>query len=159
MKKLFRVPLLLAAVALASNLSLGTALAMGGSPQADIPTKADAVAPVQGDQIVVYYFHGNFRCSTCNKMEQYAAEVIQNDFKDALAAGKLTFKAVNVDQKANEHYVKDYNLFTKSLILSIQKDGKEVRSKNLDKIWQWVRNKEQYQNYVRGEVAAFLKEA
>ncbi len=92
-------------------------------------------------------------------MEQYAAEVIQNDFKDALAAGKLTFKAVNVDQKANEHYVKDYNLFTKSLILSIQKDGKEVRSKNLDKIWQWVRNKEQYQNYVRGEVAAFLKEA
>jgi len=39
------------------------------------------------------------------------------------------------------------------------KDGKEIRSKNLDKIWQLVRNREQYENYVRDEVSAFLREA
>ena len=39
------------------------------------------------------------------------------------------------------------------------KDGKEVRSRNLDKIWEYVGNKDRYENYVRDEVAAFLKEA
>lgn len=112
-----------------------------------------------GGTVTVYYFHGSFRCPTCNKMEKYAAEVIQNDFKDALASGKLEFRAVNVESKGNEHYVNDYRLYTKTLILSLVKDGKEVRSKNLDRIWQLVRNKKQYEDYVRDEVAAFLKEA
>lgn len=159
MIKKLRMPLLLAAVALASNLFLGTAWAMGGFPQADIPAKADAVAPVQGDKIVVYYFHGTFRCSTCNKMEQYSREAIERAFKDELVSGKIVFQAVNVENKGNEHFVNDYQLYTKTLIISSVKDGKEIRSKNLDKIWEYVRNKDRYENYVREEVAAFLKEA
>jgi hypothetical protein len=109
--------------------------------------------------ITAYYFHGTFRCSTCNKMEKYAKEVIEKDFKDELASGKLVFRSVNVESKGNEHYTKDYQLYTKALILSSVKDGKEVRSKNLDKIWEYVRNKKKYEAYVRDEVAAFLKEA
>lgn len=144
MKKLLFI--LLVTIVLAGNLFSRAVPAMAEENSADGTVKA-------------YYFHGTFRCPTCNKMEQYAAEVIQNDFKDALASGKLEFRSVNVESKENEHYVKDYQLYTKALILSLQKDGKEVRSKNLDKIWQYVRNKEQYQNYVRDEVVAFLKEA
>lgn len=112
-----------------------------------------------GTTVIVYYFHGTFRCPACNKMEQYAREVIVRDFKEELASGKLVFKSVNVESKGNEHFVNDYQLYTKTLILSSVKDGKEIRSKNLDKIWQLVRNKGQYENYVRDEVAAFLKEA
>lgn len=112
-----------------------------------------------GGTVTAYYFHGTFRCPTCNKMEQYARGVIENDFKDVLASGKLEFKSVNVENKGNEHFVNDYQLYTKALILSLQKDGKEVRSKNLEKIWEYVRNKDRYENYVRDEVSAFLKEA
>ncbi|HOW59687.1 MAG TPA: nitrophenyl compound nitroreductase subunit ArsF family protein [Candidatus Omnitrophota bacterium] len=153
------VSVLLAAVSLASSLFFGTTLAMGGSSRADISTRADVVAPLQGDQIVVYYFHGTFRCSTCNKMERHSREAIERAFKDELASGKLVFKSVNVESKGNEHFVNDYQLYTKALILSSVKDGKEIRSKNLDKIWQLVRNREQYENYVRDEVSAFLREA
>ena len=52
----------------------------------------------------------------------------------------------------------DYKLYTKSLVLSLTKDGKEVRSRNLDKIWEYVGNKDRYENYVRDKVTAFLKE-
>jgi len=157
MKKTFRAVLLLAAVALASNLFFGTALAMGKAPQQDIPAPTDVAPTAQGDQVVAYYFHGTFRCPTCHKLEQYAKESIETNFKDDLASGKLSFQVVNVENKGNEHYAKDYQLYTKSVVLSLLKDGKEIRSKNLDKIWQLVGNKEQYESYVRDEVAAFLK--
>lgn len=110
-------------------------------------------------RVIAYYFHGTFRCPSCHKLEQYAKEVIEADFKDALASGKLEFKVVNVEDKGNEHYASDYQLYTKSLILSLVKDGKEVRSKNLDKIWEYVGNKQKYFDYVKKEIADLLKEA
>lgn len=109
-------------------------------------------------KVIVYYFYGSFRCLTCINMEKYSKEAIETNFKDALASGKIEFKAVNVEDRDNEHFVNDYQLYTKSLILSFVKDGKEVKSKNLDKIWKYSRNKQKFITYVTDEVNAFLKE-
>ncbi|MCM8774834.1 MAG: nitrophenyl compound nitroreductase subunit ArsF family protein [Candidatus Omnitrophica bacterium] len=117
---------------------------------------ADEQAP--SSKVIAYYFHGRFRCPTCYMMEQYAKEAIENNFKDALASGKLEFKVVNVEVRGNEHFINDYQLYTKALVLSLLKDGKEVKSKNLTKIWEYVRNKQRYFNYVTEEVNSLLKE-
>jgi hypothetical protein len=109
--------------------------------------------------VIAYYFHGNFRCYTCHTMEQYSKEAIEANFKDALSSRKLEFKAVNVEERGNEHFTQDYQLYTKSLILSLVKDGKETKSKNLTKIWEYVRNKQRFFDYVTEEVNNFLKEA
>jgi len=109
-------------------------------------------------KVVAYYFHGSFRCVTCTNMEKYSREAIEANFKDALASGKLEFKAVNVEDRGNEHFVNDYKLYTKSLILSLVKDGKEVKSKNLDKIWELARNKQKFIEYVTAEVNALMKD-
>lgn len=109
--------------------------------------------------VTAYYFHGNFRCNTCHTMEQYSKEAIQRNFKDALSSGKLEFKAVNVEKRGNEHFVQDYQLYSKSLMLSLVKDGKELKSKNLTKIWEYVGNKQRFFDYVSEEVKNFLKEA
>jgi len=90
-------------------------------------------------------------------MEKYSREAIETNFKDAIASGKLEFKTVNVDERANEHFVKDYQLYTKAVVLSLEKDGKEVKSKNLDQIWQLVRNKQKFIEYVTGEVNTFME--
>jgi len=110
------------------------------------------------NNVIAYYFHGTFRCYTCTNIEKYSREAIEANFKDALQSGKLEFKAVNVEERGNGHFVDDYQLYTKSLILSLVKDGKEVRHKNLDKIWQLVRNKQKFITYVTDEVDAFLEE-
>jgi hypothetical protein len=91
-------------------------------------------------------------------MEKFSREAIDTNFKDALASGKLEFKAVNVEERGNEHFVNDYKLYTKSLILSIVKDNKEVKSKNLDKIWNLVRDKQKFMDYVTGEIKEFTKD-
>jgi len=108
-------------------------------------------------KVIAYYFHGSFRCYTCTNMEKYSKEAIEANFKDDLASGSLEFKAVNVEEQGNEHFVNDYKLYTKSLILSQVKDGKEVKSKNLDKIWELARNKQKFTDYVAGEIKEFMK--
>ncbi len=109
-------------------------------------------------KVIAYYFHGSFRCFTCRNLEQYAKESIENNFKKELAEGSLIFKVVNVEEKRNEHFVNHYQLYTKSLVLSLVEDGKEVKYKSLDKIWEYVRDKTKYMDYVKSEVNSFLQE-
>lgn len=144
MKRLFLV--LLAVAALSSSGIFLSPPAQAGEDAKDA-------------HVVAYYFHGTFRCPTCHKLEQYSKETIETNFKDALSSGKLEFKVINVEDKGNEHYGNDYQLYTKSLILSLVKDGKETKWKNLDKIWEYVGNKERFVDYVKSGVADFLKEA
>jgi len=108
--------------------------------------------------VIAYYFHGTFRCPTCHKLEQYSKEAIEANFKNELTSGKIVFKTVNVDEKANEHFVNDYQLYTRSLVISLVRGGKEEKFKNLTKIWEYVGNKQRFYDYVWDEIAAFLKE-
>ena len=109
-------------------------------------------------KVIAYYFHGTFRCPTCHKLELYSKEAIETNFKGALSSGKLEFRVVNIEERGNEHFVNDYQLYTKSLVISLVKDGKEIKSKNLTKIWNYVGNKQKFLQYVTEEVANFLKE-
>jgi hypothetical protein len=120
---------------------------------------ASALAFSGENKVVVYYFHGTFRCLTCTKMEQYSREAIENNFKDELASGKLEFKTINVEGEGNEHFVSDYQLYTKTLILSLIRDGREVKNDNLDKIWEYSRNKQKFTDYVADELNKFMKGA
>jgi hypothetical protein len=109
------------------------------------------------EKVYAYYFHSLMRCPTCYKLEQYSKEAIENNFKSELASGKLEFKVVNIDEKVNAHFVDDYQLYTKALVLSLTKDGKEIKSKNLNRIWELVGNKDKFTEYIKVELANFLK--
>lgn len=109
-------------------------------------------------KIITYYFHGNARCPTCHKMEQYTKEAIEENFKDELANGLLVFKAVNVDEKENEHFISDYQLYTQSLIISYIENGKETQHKNLTKIWEYAGDKKRFFNYVTTGISGYLKD-
>ena len=108
-------------------------------------------------KIIAYYFHGTARCPTCHKMEQYAKEAIEKNFKDELSSGLFVFKVVNVEEEANEHFVDDYGLYTKTLIISRLENGKEIKHKNLTKIWEYVRDKNRFLSYVTTEINNYLK--
>ncbi len=108
-------------------------------------------------KVIAYYFHGTVRCPTCYKLEQYSKEAIESNFKDALTSGKLEFKVINVEDKGNEYFTKDYQLYTKSLVISLIQNGKEIKAKNLDKIWEYVGNKQKFSEYVTNEINSFLK--
>lgn len=95
-------------------------------------------------QVLVYYFHGDVRCPTCYKLESYAKEAVETYFGDGVASGDLEWWPVNVDKPENAHYVKDYQLVTKAVVLSEVVGGVESNWKNLDQIWNLVGDKDVY---------------
>jgi len=124
---------------------------------------ADNAAPKAGAEkskatafVTAYYFHGNFRCPTCRKMEQYSRESIELNFAQQLKSGALVFQTVNVDEPENVHFVQDYQLVTKSLVLVKYENGKQKAWKNLPAIWQKVGDQQAFYDYVKSEIAAYL---
>ncbi len=109
-------------------------------------------------KVIAYYFHGTFRCSTCQTIEKYSKEAIEQYFANELKNGTLEFKPINVEEAENRHYVQDYQLFSKSLVISLVKQDKEVTWKNLTDVWKHVRDKDKFFQYVKEEVGKFLKE-
>jgi len=118
-----------------------------------------AVAPQTLDvEVVAYYFHGNFRCRTCRTIEAYSEEAIRSEFANELGSGRLAWRVVNVEEPENEHFVKDFELVTKSLVLTEYEDGEVIRWENLKQVWQLVRDKEQFFDYVHSSTRKFLQE-
>jgi hypothetical protein len=112
----------------------------------------------QNSKVIAYYFHGTFRCTTCRTIEKYSKEAIEHYFANELKNGTLEFKPLNVEDAENRHYIQDYQLFSRSLVISLVKQDKEVTWKNLTDVWKHVGDKENFFQYVKDEVEKFLKE-
>jgi hypothetical protein len=125
---------------------------------AEEPNKG-AVSAAIVDGVVAIYFHGNVRCATCKKIESYADEAVQAGFPEALEKGALAWRVINVDETENAHFVQDFQLVTRSVVLAEYREGKVVRWENLDKVWQLVRTKDRFVDYIQSETREFLGES
>lgn len=116
------------------------------------------VFSLEQNRIIAYYFYTTHRCSTCLKIENLSKKIIEKYFSKELKENIIVFKPINIELPENKHYVEDYQLYTKSLIFSLFKDGKEIKWKNMDKVWLKVRNEEDFEKYIKEEMDSFLKE-
>ena len=133
---------------------VGGVIAAGTAASAVAPQKAKAPATVAASPgILVYYFHATTRCATCKTIEAYAHETVASRFAADLEARRLAWRAVNVDEPANQHFVRDFRLYTRSVVVVDAKDPR--RFKVLDRVWQLVRDKPAFQKYVEQEIRSF----
>jgi hypothetical protein len=97
------------------------------------------------------------RCSTCMKIEQYSREAIQQGFPEELKNGKLEMRIINYENPENRHFMKDYKLVSKSLVLVNFVNGKQTKWTNLRLVWQLTGRKDAFLNYVRKEVRGYFQ--
>ena len=109
-RKLISVALFFLTVAVVGAIFVHSEKARADSPAASQPETTDT-------KVVAYYFHATVRCATCRMIESYSREVVEQKFGADIAKGRLEFKLVNLQLPENKHFVKDYQLFTKSLVL------------------------------------------
>jgi hypothetical protein len=114
-------------------------------------------APSHARKVVATYFHGNIRCATCRKVEAYAREAIDEGFQTQVAAGVVEFRAVNVDEAANRHFIHDFQLVTRSVVVTEEVDGAVARWVKLDNVWGLVGNRAAYLNYVQDAVRGYME--
>jgi hypothetical protein len=128
--------------------------------QEDEPADPNGAAALPGpdDGVVVTYFLNNVRCPTCIKIEAYTKEAVEEGFADALKDGRVVWRTVNTDEPASKHFIDDYNLVAKSVVVSQRRGGKEVDWEDLNLVWELVGDKKAFLAYIRDEVAARLEE-
>jgi hypothetical protein len=115
-----------------------------------------AAQPTVQHKVIAYYFHTNARCDTCIKIEKYSHEAIENGFPYELKNGTLELRVVNYEQQENRHFMKEYKLVSKSLVLVNLVNGKQTKWTNLKLVWQLTGRKDAFLNYVRKEVRGYL---
>jgi hypothetical protein len=120
------------------------------NPKAAIAATA---TPATSPGVLVYYFHATTRCTTCKTIEAYAHETVADAFAVDLEARRLEWRTVNVEEPANQHFIRDFQLYTRSVVVVDAKNPK--RFKVLDRVWQLVRDKAAFQKYVEQEIRAF----
>ncbi len=129
---------------------------------ADIRAEAAAGTPRPNEtakkaviKTVVYYFHSSFRCRSCQKIEELTARAIGERFSSDLASGSMVWSPVNTELPQNRHFVDDFQLFTKSVVVAVMDRGKPVRWKNLSRIWELLGDDRAFENYINTEVSEF----
>ena len=137
----------------------------GEAPSATETATPPAQTPEQDDdnttgkanyKVVAYYFYGNKRCVSCQKIEAWTGLAIQEAFEDEIEKERLVWKPVNVDEPENNHFIKDYELVTKSVVLSKLKDGTQESWKNLDRVWELLQSQDRFIKYIQGEMVDFM---
>ncbi|WP_108945389.1 nitrophenyl compound nitroreductase subunit ArsF family protein [Shewanella halifaxensis] len=100
----------------------------------------------------VYYFHGNARCTSCKLIEKYTKAAIEQGYQQSLQQGVVELQMVNLESKGNDHYIDDFQLITRSVVLAIEQNGKVVDYRRLDAVWQLFTDEQKFTNYIYREI-------
>ncbi len=121
-----------------------------------VPSLASA-AEATADRVVVMYFHRTQRCPTCMKMGTYTEEAVNNGFADLLKSGKVALHFIDFQDPKNADFTKGYGVGGPTLIVARITGDKVAEYRNLREMWTKVRDKEQFLQYVQGQVKEYLK--
>ena len=122
----------------------------GASPGGAANTAAAA------DGLVVYYFHSNTRCPTCQAIESQAKNTVDTDFALQLTSGEIVWKVLNYDQPANAQMAKQFEIQMPVVVLARMKAGQVEGWKRLDEVWALVGDKPAFAKYVRDQITQML---
>ena len=107
-------------------------------------------------ELIAYYFHGTRRCTTCMSIEAYTKEALESGFTEDLESGRLEFQIVNIDEPANEHFVHDFALDARAIVLARHDKDEPEQWKRLDRMWELVSDKDEFVQYIQTETQAML---
>jgi hypothetical protein len=127
---------------------------------ADLPAvRQDVVTPQPGvapDVVQVTYFSGDVRCATCVRIERLTRETVAKNFAAELASGRVVLQTINLDSPGNEHFVLDYQLISKTVIVSDRAKGQELKWENLQEVWSKQKDAHTFEAYVVDAVRRHL---
>lgn len=114
-------------------------------------TGAGAAAPAgapaeRADRVVVYYVHATIRCTTCRTIEKMTREVVEKQFADALADGRIQWR--EADFQEDEALARRYKIEASGVLLVHLRDGSETGFERLDEVWTLLSDPPAFDKYV-----------
>ena len=115
-----------------------------------------ALTMESGDKVVVYYLHTTFRCVTCNEIEQLAKALVETEFAEELAAGRIEWREANFQQ--DEVLAKRYGVVASCVVVANVEDGRETAFQRLDDVWTRYQAPSDFNEYVGSAIKKYLEE-
>ncbi len=100
-------------------------------------------------KVVVYYFHRTLRCPTCRRMEELSRQAVESEFKGELDLGMVEWRPLDFQKKGNEKDAKKVKLEGPALVLVKMTNGRQIASRDMDKIWDLVGSPGEFVKYVQ----------
>lgn len=127
------------------------------APVSSHPAKALKPSSAPTPVVDVYYFHGNSRCMSCMKIEAYTKEAVATRFAADVKNGRVVMHVVNLEAPGNQHYVEDFKIETKTVVVTRSVSGKRESFRKLDRVWMLLNYKDKFLAYVAKNVDAVKK--
>ena len=108
------------------------------------------------ERLVVYYFHGNIRCATCEAIESQTHEVVENDFAEQLKSGEVVWEIRDYEEPTSAGLASEFDIHMANVVLCRMRGDKQLNWRRLDKVWALVGDKPAFADFVRGEISEML---
>ncbi len=118
--------------------------------ESDTPETVPEVA----SEVVVYYFHGNMRCVSCNTIERLLLSSLQIEFQQEMDNGTLAIRIVNIEDRENEHFVTDFDLANRTVVVENIENADWIK---LDRVWEFTSDSSAFYEYVTSEIFVELE--
>lgn len=129
-------------------------------PSAVTPTataEANATQLSEQPSVTVTYFTTDVRCTSCHKIERLTRESLETNFAEAMETGQIRFQTVNIDREENKHYIYDYDLSFKTVVVAGPSQNADAPEwEKLDDVWRLLDAPENFAAYVNAAVAQRL---
>lgn len=132
--------------------------AVAGQASSTMEEPAGQAAGEPAGQVVAYFFHGNVRCKTCRTIEDFTTEAITTGFVDELKEGRLELRTVNVDDPRHEHFVEDFQMTSRVVVLARLEGGRPTSYRRLERVWELAKDHDSFIEYVARETRSMLGE-
>ncbi len=94
-------------------------------PEAQEIPATEAQSPVKVHRLFVYFFHASQQNESFTRLEEMTRTVIETKYAQALSKGRIIFSRVNLEDPANVHFVRDFQV--KSPVVVLQKGARFER--------------------------------
>ncbi|MFD1293163.1 nitrophenyl compound nitroreductase subunit ArsF family protein [Lutibacter holmesii] len=108
------------------------------------------------NQIEVIDFHSTHRCMTCNAIEANTKYTLDTYFSSEVAAKKITFQAINVDEEMNLKIAEKFEATGTALFLNVIVDGKETQIDLTEFAFMSGNNQEEFSNELKSKLEVEL---
>ncbi len=122
------------------------------------------VAEVKGEippmtRVTVYYFYTNIRCASCRRIEAWTRDTLQAAFPTELANGSVQWKPINVEERGNDHFIKDFSLRAKTVVVCRIVNGKTVEWKDMIDVWMFLSDNPRFSRLISDKVREYLQKS
>jgi hypothetical protein len=82
-----------------------------------VKTESEGLAELPESEIMVYYFHNERRCATCEAVEAETKAALKKYYPSQLKEGEISFISINMEEVSGARVAERFEIATQTLLI------------------------------------------